>query len=102
MNSNAAGAQFGAVQDEVVAFRTHREADVIGDVLEFRNVFLDDPGEGMLRAHDALVGRAPFEQRKTRNPQKFPAIFRYYFKLLREEEAHLPRNQRGSIGAGNL
>ena len=61
MNSNAAGAQFDAVQNQVVAFRTHREAHFVGSVFELRNVFLDDSREGMLRADDALVGRTPFK-----------------------------------------
>src|SRR5882724_7897019 len=84
VNSNAAGTQFGAVQDEVVAFRTHREAHFVRSVFELRHVFLDDPGEGMLRAGDAFVGRTPFKQRESGDPQKFPAVFWDQLKLLGE------------------
>ena len=66
VNSNAARAQFHAVQHQVVAFRTHREAHFVGGVFEFRNVFLDDPREGMLRADHGFVRGAPFEERESR------------------------------------
>src|ERR1700676_4032510 len=102
MNSNAAGAQFRAIEDEVVALRAHRQAHFIGGVLQFRNIFLDDPGKGMLRADDRLVGPTPFKQRESGDPQEFPAICGDEFQLLRKQKTHLPRNQCGGIRAGEL
>ena len=68
VNSNAAGAELIAIQNEVVAFRTHFP----GRRFELFQVFIDDAGEGMLRAHPGFVGLAPFEQRKACEPQEFP------------------------------
>ena len=68
MDSNAAGAKLVAVEDEVVSFGAHFP----GGGLKFFQVFIDDAGEGMLRAHPGFVGLAPFEQRKACEPQEFP------------------------------
>ena len=62
VNSNAARAQFDAVQHQVVAFRAHFPRSG----LEFFQVFVDDSGEGMLRADPGLVGLAPFKQAESR------------------------------------
>src|SRR6267142_259979 len=68
VDSNAAGAELVAVEDEVVAFRT----DLPRRGFEFLQIFIDDSGERMLRADPSFVGLAPFEQREAREPQEFP------------------------------
>ena len=60
MDSDAAGAELVAVEDEVVAFA----ADFPRRGFELFEVFVDDPGEWMLGADPGLVGLAPFEQRE--------------------------------------
>src|SRR5579862_922574 len=76
VNSNAARAEFNAVQHEVIAFRTHGQAHFVGRVLELGNILLHDAREGMLRADYRFFRRAPFKKREARNPQKLPAVFR--------------------------
>ena len=68
VDSNAAGAEFVAVEDEVIAFRT----DLPRRGFEFLQIFIDDAGERMLRTDPSFVGLAPFEQREAREPQEFP------------------------------
>src|SRR5713101_6153606 len=57
VDSNAAGTELVAIQNEVVAFRTHFP----GGGFEFLQIFIDDAGEGVLRADPLFVGFAPFE-----------------------------------------
>ena len=96
------GAEFHAVQHQVVALRAHRQAHFVRRILELGDVFLDDSGEGMLRADHRLFRGIPFKEREARDPREFPAVLGNQFQLLREQQAQLPGDQRGSIGAGNL
>src|ERR1700730_17668597 len=68
MDSNAAGAELDAVENQIVAFRTN----FTGRGFELFEVFVDDASEGVLSAHPGLVRIAPFEQREAGEPQEFP------------------------------
>src|SRR5207253_7824832 len=71
VDSDATGAKLVAVQNEVVAFRAHFP----GRGFELFQVFINDAGEGVLRADPGFVRLAPFEERKTGEPQEFPLGF---------------------------
>src|ERR1700678_2641935 len=88
MNSYAPGTQFDAVEHKVVALRT---------ALPWRGfqlveIFLDDPGEGGLRAHPPLVALAPFKEREAGNPREFPSGTVNQIELVAQIQAHLARN----------
>jgi len=103
MNSNAARAQFGAVSErgrslfERIERRTSSEASS-----SFETSSSTMPVNGCLRADDALVGRAPFEQGKARNPHELPTGPWESVSIGRRAVGALGRNQRGSIRAGDL
>ena len=73
VNSNAAGAKLVAVEHEVIAFRT----DFPRRGFEFVEIFVDDAGEGMLRADPGFVGFAPLKEREAGEPEVFPLRFVY-------------------------
>src|SRR5437762_12374694 len=98
MNSNAAGAEFVAVEDEIVALRTNFPRRGF----ELFEVFVHDAGERMLRAYPGFVSFAPFEKRKAGEPEKFPLRFVDDAERFAELHAKLTRNERGGFGAFNL
>src|SRR5258706_8142767 len=98
MNSNAAGAEFVTVEDEVVALRTNFPRRGF----EFLEVFVHDAGERMLRADPGLVGFAPFKEREAGEPEEFPLRFVDDAECFRELHAKLTPNERGGFGAFNL
>src|SRR6202050_2538010 len=68
MNSNTSGTEFVAVQNEIVSLRPalpRRSFELV-------QIFLKDSGERMLRAHPALIRRAPFKKREAGDPREFP------------------------------
>src|SRR5262249_29722013 len=68
VDSNAARAEFIAVENEVVAFRAHFPRRRF----KFVKVLVHDAGKRMLSAHPLLVRFAPFKQREAGEPKKFP------------------------------
>src|SRR5882672_2079317 len=70
VDSNAAGAEFVAVENEVIAFRTDFSSALW--LLEQVKVFFNDASKRMLCADPGLVRFAPFEERETSEPEKFP------------------------------
>src|SRR5215469_11242833 len=68
VDSNAARAKLVTVQHEVVALRAHFPRHRF----EFIQIVIHDSRERMLRADPCLVRVAPFEERKTGEPGKFP------------------------------
>src|SRR5208283_2602661 len=98
VNSNAAGAEFVAVEHEVVALRT----DFPRRGLKFFEVFVDDSGERMLRAHPRFVVLAPVKERKLRDPQEFPLRFVDLAERFAELQAQLTSDQRGGFRAFDL
>ncbi len=98
MDSDAAGAEFIAVQNEIVAFGAHFPRRGF----EFFQVFVNDARERMLRAHPCLVGFAPLEKGKTGEPQEFPLRFVDHAERFAEMQAQLAGDQRGGFGAFDL
>ena len=68
VNSNAAGAELVAVEDDVVAFR----AAFPRRGFEFVDILFENSGKWMLCTHPALIALAPFKQREAGNPQELP------------------------------
>ncbi len=95
MNSDAAAAEFDAVEDEVVAFA----ANFPRCGLELVDVFFDDAGERMLRAGPGLLAGTPFEEREAGEPEKFPLRFVDLVEGFAEDQAELAGDERGGIGA---
>src|SRR6267378_3011758 len=87
VDSDAAGAELVAVQNEVVAFGAHFPRRGF----EFIQVFVDNAGEGMLRADPGFVGFTPLEQRKAGEPQEFPLRFVDRAERLAKMQAQLAR-----------
>src|SRR5690349_15534954 len=98
MDTNAAGAEFVAVEDKVVAFRAHFPRRGF----ELFEIFVDDPGEGMLRADPGFVILAPFKERKAGDPEKFPLGAIDLFKRFAEIQAQLTGDERGGFGPLDL
>src|SRR5437899_2711121 len=88
VDSDAAGAELVAVQNEVVAFGAHFPRRGF----EFIQVFVDNAGEGMLRADPGFVGFTPLEQRKAGEPQEFPLRFVDHAERLAKMQAQLARD----------
>src|SRR5690348_6334692 len=61
VNTNTAGAELVAVQNEVVTLRAYFPRRGF----ELFEIFVHDPGEGMLRADPGFVVLAPFKQWET-------------------------------------
>ena len=95
MDSDAAGAQFDAVQHEVVAFG----ANFPWRRLELFQIFIDDAGEGVLGADPGLVIFVPFKERETGEPEKFPLGFVDDTQGFAKLQAQLSREQRGGFRA---
>src|SRR5437762_10426410 len=98
MNSNAAGAEFVAVEDEIVALRTNFPRRGF----ELFEVFVHDAGERMLRAYPGFVGFAPFEKRETGEPEEFPLGFVDDAEGFAQLQAKLAGDKRGGFGAFDL
>src|SRR5580692_8442232 len=88
MDSYASGAQLDAVQHQVVALGPA----LPGGGFQLVQVFLEDPGERMLRADPTLVAFAPFKERKTGNPGEFPFRAVNQVELVAQVQANLSRN----------
>src|SRR6185437_4119451 len=100
VNSYAARPQLHSVQHQIVALRTNFSPPC--RILEFLQILLDNSRERMLRAHPLLIRLAPFEERKTRHPQKFPLVFFDQPKLLAQPQSHLPRDHRRRVAVRKL
>ena len=98
VNADAPRSKLRSIQHQIVTLRAH----FLRCGFELMNVFFSDSRERMLRRHPALFAEAPFEERKTREPQKFPAILRYQIQPFRERQSQLPRDQGRRVGSGNL
>ena len=93
MNTNAAGAELVAVEDEVVAFGAHFPRRGF----ELFQIFVDDAGEGMLRADPGFVVLAPFKEREAGDPEKFPLRAVDQAERFAELQTHLPGDERGGF-----
>ena len=67
MNSNAAAADFDAVQDDVVSFGPHLAEFLL---LEQRDIFRFRSGERMMHGVPFIFFGAPLQQRKICHPKK--------------------------------
>ncbi len=92
------GAQLDAVEHEVVALR----AALPRRGFQLVEIFLDDPGEGMLRADPALVALAPFKEREAGDPGEFPFGAVNQIELVAEVQANLARNTKRGVGVRDL
>ena len=86
VNSNAARAEFVAVEHEIVALR----AAFPWRGFELVDIFFVNSRERMLRAHPALVGFAPFKKREAGDPREFPFAAVDQIQFVAEMEANLP------------
>src|SRR6266436_4345646 len=98
MNSDAAGAELVAIENEIVALRTTFPRSRF----EFVEVFFNDTRERMLRAHPALVAFAPFEKSKTSDPGEFPFAPVNQVELVAQVKANLSRHIERSVVVRNL
>ncbi len=98
MNTDAAGAELVAVKNEVVALRAHFPRRGF----ELFQIFVDDAGEGMLRADPGFLVLAPFKERKAGDPQKFPLRAVNQAKRFAELQTNLPGNERGGFRSFDL
>src|SRR5690242_6313482 len=98
MNSDAAGAEFISVEDEIVAFR----AAFPRCGFELVEVFFVNTGERMLRAHPALFGFAPFEDSEAGDPGEFPFDAVDLVEFVTEVETDLPSGEERRIRVRDL
>ena len=98
MNSDAAGAELDAVQHQIVALR----AALPRRGFELVEVFFEDSGERMLRAHPALVVLAPFKKREAGDPGKFPFAAVNQVELVAQIQANLARDVQRSVVVRDL
>src|SRR5277367_6209811 len=98
VNTNAAGAEFVAVENEIVPFGPHFPRRGF----ELFQVFVDDAGEGMLGADPGFVVLAPFKKREAGNPQKFPLRAVDEAERFAELQTYLPGNERRGFRAFDL
>src|SRR5580692_1602469 len=98
MNSNAAGAEFHAIQHEVVALG----ANFPGRGLEFVEIFIDNAGKGVLSADPGFVGFAPLKKWEAGKPQEFPLRLFDLIEGFAELQTELTGDERSGFGALDL
>src|SRR6516165_1988678 len=98
VNSNAARAQLVTVQHQVVTFRTHFPRCGF----ELIQILINDARERMLSADPRLVRVAPFEERETGEPDKFPLCAIDLVQGFTEMKAHLASDQGRGLGTLDL
>src|ERR1700733_7361044 len=98
MNSDAAGAKFYSVQNQIVTLR----ADFPWSGFQFFQIFFEDSREGVLRTGPVFFGFAPLKKREASEPEKFPFGFVDEAEGLAELQTELSGSQRGGFGAFDL
>ena len=98
VNADAAGAKFVAVQNKIVALRTH--FPWCG--FELVQVLIDNASERVLRADPGLFRLAPFEQRKAGDPEKPPLRLVGQIERFAELQTQLSRDERSGFRAFDL
>ena len=71
MDTDAAAAQLGAVQDDVVGFGP----DFAGIGVQQRDILVHRAGERMMHGHEAVVFLVVFEQREFGDPEQFLVVW---------------------------
>src|SRR5438067_5914159 len=92
------GAKFVAVQNKIVALRTH--FPWCG--FELVQVLIDNASERVLRADPGLFRLAPFEQRKAGDPEKPPLRLVGQIERFAELQTQLSRDERSGFRAFDL
>src|SRR5207244_9869513 len=98
VNADAAGAKFVAVQNKIVALRTH--FPWCG--FELVQVLIDNASERVLRADPGLFRLAPFEQRKAGDPETPPLRLVGQMQRFAELQTQLSRDERSGFRAFDL